>query len=130
MLFLLRIANSIRRVSEDGCFLLTHKLCMHKLFIIWPCRTAHHFDQMNGAFLCQDINKLLFFRKWSLLVFKISDMNNSISLFKFGVMKSVETLSCLTIVICTVTCCRQFEFVQWPAVIFVQWPVSCCFASS
>ena len=71
-------------------------------------KTAHDFVQMNGrVFVCQDTNKLLFFRKWKLLVFKISDVNNSISVFKFGVIKSVETLSCLSIGIRTVTCGRQ-----------------------
>ena len=51
--------------------------------------------QMNGrVFWCQDTNKLIFYRKWRLLIFKISDVNNSISIFKFGVINRVETLSC------------------------------------
>ena len=41
---------------------------------------------------------------WSL---KISDVNNGILVFKFGVIKSVKALSCLFIDICTVTCGRQ-----------------------
>ena len=49
----------------------------------------------------------LFFRKWRLLVFEISDVNNVILVFKFGAIKCVETLSCLSIGICTVTCGRQ-----------------------
>ena len=38
---------------------------------------------------------------------KISDVNKSILVFKFGVIKSGETLSCLSIDICIVTCGRQ-----------------------
>ena len=60
-------------------------------------------------FFCQDTKMLLFFRKWRLVVFKISEVNNSISVFKFRVNKSDETLSCLSIGIRTVTCGRQVE---------------------
>ena len=38
---------------------------------------------------------------------KISDMNKGISFFKFGVIKSGETLSCLSIDVRIVTCGRQ-----------------------
>ena len=53
-------------------------------------------------FLCKDTNLLLFFKKLRLLVLKISDVNKSILVFKFWAIKSGETLSCLSIDICTV----------------------------
>ena len=59
------------------------------------------------VFLCKDTNKLLFFKKLRLLLLKISDVNKSILVFKFGMIKSSETLSYLSIDICIVTCGRQ-----------------------
>ena len=50
---------------------------------------------------------MLFFKKLRLLVLKISDVNESILVFKFRAIKSSETLSCLSIDSCTVTCGRQ-----------------------
>ena len=34
LILFLRIANNIRRISEDESFLFTHKLCTHKFLII------------------------------------------------------------------------------------------------
>ena len=59
------------------------------------------------VFLCKDTNLLLFFKKLRLSVLKISDVNKSILVFKFWAIKSGETLICLSIDICTVTCGRQ-----------------------
>ena len=41
------------------------------------------------------------------IILKISDVNKIILVFKFWAIKSDETLSCLSIDICTVTCGRQ-----------------------
>ena len=42
------------------------------------------------AFLCKDTNLLLFFKKLRLSVLKISDVNKSILVFKFWLIKMVK----------------------------------------
>ena len=66
--------------------------------------SACDFVQKNCRVFCVNTNLLLFFKKLRLLVLKISDVNKSILGFKFWAIKSGETLSCLSIDNCTVTC--------------------------
>ena len=58
-----------------------------------------------------------FFRKWRLLVFKVSDVNNNISVFNFWEIKRWNPE-----VFIDWYSYSHLRFVQWPATIFVQWP--------